>query len=139
MSVESVEIVHRVVAAWNRRDSDAILTFADPDIEYVNPPSAVEPGTRRGHDEVAKVFQTQWEGLADAVQVIDRIHDRGEEIITEGRVSRGMPGSDARVDNRALIAWTIREGTIIRMQVLGAGSEFDDAREAAGLRDQGGE
>jgi len=137
MSEENVEIVLRIVEAWNRRDSDAILAAAEPDIEYVNPSTAIEPGTRRGHDEVAGVFRAQWEGLDDAVQVIDRVHDRGDEILTEGRVSRAMPGSDSRVDDRVLFSWTVRKGKIVRVHVLGIGSTFDDARDSAGIRDQG--
>ena len=44
MSEENVEIVRRLVDAWNRKDLEALLAFAEPDAEYVNAPSAVEPG-----------------------------------------------------------------------------------------------
>ena len=51
MSQENVEIVRRLVDAWNRQDLEGILALIDPEAEYVNAPNAVEPGTRRGHDE----------------------------------------------------------------------------------------
>jgi ketosteroid isomerase-like protein len=134
MSQENVEIVRRVMDAWNRQDIQGIL-FADPDIEYVNAPTNVEPGTRRGQDELLAVLRTQWESIPGALQEIDRFHDRGDEIITEGRLSRTMPGSDARISTPILISWNFRDGKVIRCEQLGGGPEFPDALKAAGLRE----
>jgi ketosteroid isomerase-like protein len=133
MSQENVEIARRMLDAWNRQDIEGILALTDPEAEYVNAPTAVEPGTRRGHDEVAAVMRKQWEGLSGAVQEIDRFHDRGDEIITVGRVSRAMPGSDVRISNPLLLSWKFRDGKLIRLEQLGAGPDFRDALKAAGL------
>ena len=133
MSQENVEIVRRITEAWNHQQIQDILTLADPEVEYVNAPEAVEPGTRRGHDALAAVARMQWQSLPDGHQEIDRLHDRGDEIISVGRVSRLMPGSDARIDNPILLSWTIRDGLVTRIEVLGAGPEFRKALEAAGL------
>jgi ketosteroid isomerase-like protein len=96
MSEENAEIVRRAVDAWNRHDLKELVALGDPEAEFVNSPTAVEPGTRRGTDEVAAAFRAQWEILLDGRQEIDRIFDRGEEVIALGRLSRRMPGSDAR-------------------------------------------
>lgn len=133
MSQGNVEIIRRLVDAWNRHDAEAMLALIDPEGEYVNAPTAVEPGTRRGHDEIVAVLRKQWEILSGAFQEIDRFDDRGDEIITVGRVSRTMPGSDARISNPLLISWKFRDGKLIRLEQLGAGPEFPDALEAAGL------
>ena len=135
MSQENVEIVQAAIDAWNRQDIDGVLALVDPVAEYVNAPAAVEPGTRRGRDELAAVLRTQWESLPGARWEIDRLHDRGDEIIIAGRVSRAMPGSEARLDNRILLSWKLRDGKVIRVEMLGAGPEFPDALEAAGLRE----
>jgi ketosteroid isomerase-like protein len=124
-----------MVDAWNRQDLEGILALTDPEVEYVNAPTAVEPGTRRGQDELVAVLRTQWESLAGALWEIDRFHDRGDEIITEGRISRTTPGSDARLSNPLLILWKFRDGRVTRLEVLGAGPEFHKALEAAGLKD----
>ena len=137
MSQENVEIVRRLLNAWNRQDIEGILALTDPEAEYVNAPTAVEPGTRRGHDEIGAVMRKQWESLTGAIQKIDRFDDRGDEIITVGRVSRTMPGSDARISNRLLISWKFRDGKLIRLETLGAGPEFPGALGAAGLRGVG--
>ena len=133
MSRENVEIVRRVMDAWNQQDIQGILALADPDIEYVSAPAAVEPGTRRGHEGLAAVARTQWESLPGGRQEIDRLEDRGNEVISIGRVSRLLPGSDARIDNPILLSWKFRDGKVIRVEMLGAGPEFPEALEAAGL------
>lgn len=52
MSQKNVEIVRQAVDAWNRRDIEDLNALGDPEREYVNSPTAIEPGTRRGRDEV---------------------------------------------------------------------------------------
>ena len=134
MSEENVEIVRRVIDAWNRRDIEDLHALTDPEAEYVNSPTAIEPGTRRGRDETTAVMRAQWESLTDARTEIDRIYDRGEEVIASGRVSRRMPGSNARLEDRVLVSWKIRSGKIVRTEVLGFGrAEVQSALEAAGL------
>ncbi|MEK6327538.1 MAG: nuclear transport factor 2 family protein [Actinomycetota bacterium] len=136
MSQENVEIVRRVLDAWNRQDLDELLGLSDPEVEYVNSPTAVEPGTRRGLDEIAVVWRTQWEILLDGRLEIDQIYDRGEEIIVLGRLSRRMPEGDARIEDQYLISWTIRDGKVVRSAVLGFGrTEVAKGLEAAGLRE----
>ncbi len=135
MSRENVECVRSLVDAWNRRDVEAILSRIHPDGEYVNAPTAVEPGTRRGHEAIVAVLRRQWDSLSGGFQEVDRIDDRGDEIITVGRVTRTMPGSDTRISNPLLISWRFREGQLIRLEQLGAGPNFPDALEAAGLKE----
>lgn len=134
MSQENVELVRRAVDAWNRRDIENLDALGDPEREYVNSPTAIEPGTRRGRDEIAAVMRAQWEWLTDARAEIDRIYDRGEEAILLGRVSRRMPDSDARLEDRVLVSYEIRGGKIVRTEVLGFGrDEVQAALQALGL------
>ena len=85
---ENIEIVRRAIDAWNRRDIEELLAIGDPKGEFVNSPTAVEPGTRRGVAEVSAAIRAQWELLTDGRQEIDRIFDRGEEVIGLERLSR---------------------------------------------------
>src|SRR5918994_70813 len=102
MSEENVEMVRRLLDAWNRRDLDAMLDLGGSELVFVNSPTAVEPGTRRGRDEVIEVARKQWEILADARFEVDRFFDRGDEIIALARLSRSMPGSDTRIEEPVL-------------------------------------
>jgi hypothetical protein len=53
MSQENVELVKRLYDAWEKDGFGVGTAVMDPDIEYVNPPYAVEPGTRPGYEEFA--------------------------------------------------------------------------------------
>lgn len=48
MSEENVAIVRRIYANWAPGSSPAESNLLHPDIEWVNPSDAVEPGTRAG-------------------------------------------------------------------------------------------
>ncbi len=134
MSEENVEIVRQLIDAWNRQDLEAIAVLADPEIEYVNSPTAVEPGTRTGIEAFKQVFRDQWEILSGALWELDRLYERGNEVIALGRVSRRMPGSDDRIGGVVLGSVLIENKKVIRMQVLGWGEdEVQHALEAAGL------
>jgi ketosteroid isomerase-like protein len=133
MSEENMEIVRRVVDAWNRRDLDELLAVVDPGVEYVNRPEAVEPGTRRGPAEVSAVWRAQWDILDGRLEA-DRFFDRGDEIVVLGRLSASMPQSEAQIEERSLLSWKLRDGKITRFEVLGFGAlEVQTALEAAGL------
>ena len=134
MSQKNVEIGHRAVAAWNARDVEAVLALTDPEVEYVNSPASVEPGTRWGHEGLVEVYREQWEILSDGRWEVDRVYDRDEEVIGLGRISRRMPGSDARIEDRILAAIRCKDGRITRMEVLGFGqAEVRAALNALGL------
>jgi ketosteroid isomerase-like protein len=136
MSDDRIQIIHGVIDAWNRQDLDGLLALTDADAEYVNAPEAVEPGTRHGHEGFTLVLRAQWEALPGGLQVVDRVHDRGDKLITVGQFSRDMPGSDARLGNPILISWEFRDGKVTRIEILGAGSGFREAIEEAGLSEK---
>jgi ketosteroid isomerase-like protein len=134
MTRPSADLIADVLAAWNRRDLDALLACVHPAVEYVNAPSAIEPGTRSGRAEVGEVFRKQWEGLGhDARLDVDELHPVGADVVTVSRLSRTLPGSTTRFDARAALRWSFRDGLVARIEVLGAGTTFRDGLAAAGL------
>src|SRR3954469_24492232 len=134
MSQENVELARRIHGAWNDRDLETMVALADPEVEYVNSPTAVEPGTRHGHDGLTIVLQTQWEMLTDSRLEIERTYDRGEEVIVLALLSRQMPGSEGRIEAQNLLSYEVRDGKLIRVEVLGVGpDEVPKALQAAGL------
>ena len=76
----------------------------------------------------------QWEALGDDARLeIDRMHHREDQVIAEARLSRGMPGSTARLEVKAVMRWTFDGDRLVRLEVLGAGPDFDDALADAGV------
>jgi hypothetical protein len=119
------------------------VALSEPEVEFVNSPTAVEPGTRHGTNEVLAAARMQSEILRDGRFEIDRTYGRGEEVIVVGRLSRLMPDGDARIEDRFLGSCTIprllhdpRE-KFVRAEVLGFGkAEVERALEAARLSEQ---
>jgi hypothetical protein len=135
MSEQSAEqLVAQFFDAWNSQDLATCLAMADPEIEYVNAPSAVEPGTRHGHDGFSLVLRKQWESLGPTAQLeLDQVQVRAGSVIAIGRLSREMPGSSARIEVRGVFRMGFQDSRIVRIELLGAGTGFDAALEAAGL------
>jgi len=100
MSQENVELVKQLYDAWQRDGFGVVQQLMDPDIEYVNPPYAVEPGTRRGY-----------EGFAIAAQNIRNVYpprrfeplefyDARNRVAVRVRVVARGVGSSVEVDGK---------------------------------------
>jgi ketosteroid isomerase-like protein len=78
MSQENVEIVARLVDAWNQANVEAILALFDPECEVIFPPEVPEPGPFHGHTELrewAEGFLAAWESHhAEVVELIEADH-----------------------------------------------------------------
>jgi ketosteroid isomerase-like protein len=124
MSQENVELVRRIYNAWDRERS--ARDFIAPDIEYVNPSYAVEPGTRRGRKRLASVRDT----YADFKITVERIIDAGDETVVLAHYTASGPRSGVPVAGEHGYVWTVRDGLAVRFQWFRSHRE---ALEAAGL------
>jgi ketosteroid isomerase-like protein len=134
MSGSNEERVRAVLDGWNERDLDRMLELCATDVQYVNSPDAVEPGTRHGHDGFAGVLRKQWDLLGeDAHNEVQELHVVDEKtFVTVSVITRTMPGSDAKIEARGAMRWTCGDdGLITRIEVLGAGSSFDRGLDEA--------
>jgi ketosteroid isomerase-like protein len=126
MSQENVEIARAIYAAWLKGES--ARDFIDPDVEYVNPPDAVEPGTRRGRRAFA--------GIRDAYDDVriepEEFIDAGDDVVVIARITGTGRGSGVGVDWRQGYIWTIQSGKGVRFRWF---SKPEHALEAAGLRE----
>jgi ketosteroid isomerase-like protein len=118
MSSENIEVVRRIYAAWLEGGSPA--EFMDPEIEYVNPPYAVEMGTRRGPDS----FDLIWDAYDDVETRPDRFIDAGDDVVVVATVTAVSRGARIPVAREHGYIWTIRDGRAIRFRW------FDSAQQA---------
>lgn len=125
MSQENVDIVRAIYAAWNRGESTKHLVAED--IEYVNPPNAVEPGTKRGY----KVLTSVREVYPDFNIEAERYEDLGDDVLVIG-TARGTGASGLAMRSQQGYIWTIEDGRATRFRWFNDPAE---ALAAAGLPD----
>ena len=132
MSQENVEMVKRLYDAWQRDGFGVVPALMDPDIEYVNPPYAVEPGTRRGY-----------EGFAIAAQNVNNVYptrrfeplefyDAQNRVAVRVRVVARGVGSNVEVDVERGYVFEVRDGKVVRFAWF---NEPLEALEAVGLEE----
>ena len=130
--VTRVETVQRFYEAWNAPDAVAeTLEFLHEEFEYVNPDSAVEPGTRRGHAGWRKVGQSAHSAFSDMnVELLELIEVDDDRVLglTIFEACGRDSGVALKVPEQHL--FTFRDDKIVRLQWW---HDEAAARQAAGL------
>jgi ketosteroid isomerase-like protein len=125
MSGENVEVVRAIYAAWLSGESPRHLI--DADVEYVNPPDAVEGGTRRGRAAFASLGDAYEDVRVEPEQFIDA----GDDVVVIARITVKGRGSGVEIDRRQGYIWTVEAGKGVRFRWF---NKPEQALEAAGLR-----
>jgi ketosteroid isomerase-like protein len=130
MSEGNLEIVRRIYEEGliDRDPKRFVNDFAAPDIEYVNPPEAVDPGTRRGRADVILALRRARQSSADYWHDLHELFDLGDTVVASVSRHAGPP-SRTEIQEEAH-TWTFREGKVISFE---RGPNLEDALEAAGL------
>jgi ketosteroid isomerase-like protein len=124
MSQENVELVRAIYRAW--ADNRSAAPFIDKDLEYVNPPNAVEPGTKRGRHHLRKVSEV----FPDVRFEIERYVDVGDDVVVIAKMLGRGSSSGVETETRQGYIWTVADGKAIRLRWFNDQSE---ALAAAGL------
>ncbi len=125
MSEENVRLIRRIYDAWDRQES--ARKFIAPDVEYVNPPYAVEPGIRHGRKSFSIVRGT-YEDFE--VQVERFIDAGGDVVIVLARYSATGRGSGVPVEGEHGYVWTVQNGEAVHFRWF---QSHREALDAAGL------
>ena len=113
---DNVEIVRRFYDAWSRSELPGPVDHMDADIMYVNPPGAIEPGTRHG----LPAFTRAVEKVLDAWEFWraepEELRTVGEQIAVVVHYRARGRGSGAHVEGRESALWTFRDGKVVRYE-----------------------
>ena len=130
MSQANVEIVrHLYESGLFDRDPEELMELATPDVEYRNPPYAVEPGVHRGIAAVEQAMRRFAEVWDTSRHELRELYDCGDVIVADVDWHIRGRGSERELINREAHSWTLREGRIAGFEW---GQDLAKALEAAG-------
>jgi ketosteroid isomerase-like protein len=116
MSQETVAVVRRLYEAWAREEFAGSPDLLDPDIEYVNPAGAIEPGTRRGLPAFTAAVEKLFEGWAAWRMEPEQFHDVEDQVAVVVRYQATARASGLEVEGRESALLTVRDGRIVRYE-----------------------
>ncbi len=130
MSQENVQLVHQALEAFNRRDLDAFLALADPNVDFTPYTVAVQ-GSYEGHDGIRRWWGELFEVFPDWSVDVGEVRDLDGLTLTTLHVhGRGGGSGTPVVQTLWQIAEWSAEGKLVRASHHGTGAE---ALEAVGL------
>jgi ketosteroid isomerase-like protein len=133
MSQENVDMVRRIYEdGLIDRDPERLLALTAADVEYVNPPEAVDPGIRRGRVEVMQAFRNTAAFFDSTRHEVNELFDAGATVVADVSFMTCSRGSETEVVQREAHTWTLAGGVVVRFEW---GRDLAAALEAAGLRE----
>jgi ketosteroid isomerase-like protein len=100
MSQENVEVVRNVYDAWARHEYAGPEHLLDTHVQYVNPPEAVEPGTRHGLAAFSRAIEKTFEGWESWQMEPERFRPSGDQVAVVVRYRARGRGSGLEVEGR---------------------------------------
>jgi ketosteroid isomerase-like protein len=115
---DNVEIVRRILEAWRSGRSPAAEGLLDEQVEWVNAPEAVEPGTRRGIRAFEAAAASVAESFENVRLEVDELIPSGDRVLVVGTLV--VRGRESSAELRQPIGqlWTLRDGRALRVQLL---------------------
>ena len=121
------ELARQQIEAVNRRDADALVSFARADVVYDTSPSGM--GTYEGHAAVRAFIQGYWELFEELSFELEELLDLGNGVTFSVNRQHARPvGSTAYVQTREAHVTEWVDGTIARVTVY---NDIDDGRASA--------
>lgn len=132
MSQENVEAVRRAIEVFNRDGPEAAAAFMDSEIEWHDMPEQPDAGVHHGREGFLEAVEQFTGGFEGFQFVVDEIFDHSDQVITYNRTFGRGTGSGATFEQRGACVWTLRNGSIVRVQWFGTRRE---ALKAVGLEE----
>jgi ketosteroid isomerase-like protein len=113
--VSNAETVQRIYESW-REEKGIPADLVDSEIEWVNPPDAIEPGTRHGPEGVSVALANFSRAYRIAGLEVERMVAAGESVATSVNLTFVGRGSGMEVHNRQSHRFTFRDGRVVRIE-----------------------
>ena len=114
MSEQNLEVVERLYATWRRDGFGVVPELMDPQIEYVNPSYAVEPGIRRGYDGFAAAAEAVTSIYGDYEVDNPQLQDLGDRVFVRAWVKTRSHANDVPIEAERGYVFDVRDGKVLR-------------------------
>lgn len=112
----NVEIVRRFYETWSRGELPWPVDYMDPDIEYVNPDGAIEPGTRQGIAAFSAAVNKTYEAWEYWHAEPEELREVGNTVVAVLTYRTKGRGSGVEMEGRESALWTLRDGKVVRYE-----------------------
>jgi ketosteroid isomerase-like protein len=130
MSQENVEIVRRLIEAWNSNEQDEAIAIVDPEVVLDATRRRVNPKTYTGMQGMRRMLADRDEVWGEFRMEPDQVLDAGDRVVAIGRwVAKGK-GSGIEVQQPVAHVFTLQDGRVVRVEIS---ATRDEALEAARL------
>lgn len=103
----------------------------DPEVEFVNPPDAIDSGTRRGVGGLRTAWTSQNDVFEAWSHELRDVFDAGDSVVASVVFRARGRGSAVDVEQDEVHTWTFRDGRLVRWEW---GRDLARALETAGVR-----
>ena len=132
MSQENVEIVKRLIDAFNRRDVDGFAEITTPDFEWITSMAAVEGEIFQGREGIETYFGHMRDAWEEFLVIAEDYRDLGDRVLLLGQLEARGLASGVPISTSLDILYDLRDGEISRMHSY---LDHDEAVRAAGLEE----
>jgi len=108
--------MRRIYAALVERDLETIAELSHPEIEYRNPPDAVEPGTRSGRDAILNLTETLFETFEYVELTPARFAEAGDVMAVELRVEARSQAAGVPITQHLGHLFEFRDGVVLSLE-----------------------
>jgi ketosteroid isomerase-like protein len=139
MSQDNVEIVRRLIDAWNRNEQERavplerVVPFLDPGVIFDATRRIINPKTYAGIEGIRAMLAERDDVWGEFRMEADEFVDAGDRVVVIGRwVGKGR-SSGVEVNQPIADVFTVHGGRVVRCEI--GYSDRGNALEAAGLTD----
>ena len=111
----NVEIVERILDHWRKLEAIPPELLQD-DVEFVNAPDAIEPGTRHGQTEFREAISAFGRAYSSLEIEVERLAEAGEGVGVIAALRLTGRGSGIEFPERMGWLFTFREGRLARFE-----------------------
>jgi ketosteroid isomerase-like protein len=112
----NVEIIRHIYeGGLMDRAVEGMRPLLAAEVEYVNPPDAIEPGTRKGIDAVMAAFGAT-DAFESAISELRELFPAGDSVVASVTFRARSRDSAVELTHDEAHTWTLRDGKVTRFE-----------------------